>query len=237
MTSPESPRHGKGRDLIWIVTAVVCVLLALSSAVDRLAGHDAAHGPGGGAGGQTGQARPVAPRAPSAPSAPFASRTTARGSAVPPPALPHAADPVRLRIAALDLDAAVGPLSLDSEGRLPAPAGHTDVGWWREGPSPGEAGPAVITGHLDTVTGPAVFAGLAGLRPGDRVEITRADASTAVFEVRATAEYPQGDFPTDTVYGPTPDAQLRLITCAGAYDRGAGRYLANTVVSATMVTP
>ncbi|MEB3962713.1 class F sortase [Streptomyces kunmingensis] len=216
------------------MTAAACALIALSLVFDWLAGSGPAHWPDNSSSKQTRQAHPVASRTPSSPAALSPEDS---GPRVLPPPVSHAADPVRLRIAALHLDTAIGPLSLDSEGRLPAPADYTDVGWWREGPSPGEAGPAVIAGHLDTVSGPAVFANLTGLRPGDRVEITRADQSRAVFEVRGAAEYPQDDFPTDAVYGSTPDAQLRLITCGGAYDRAAGRYLANTVVSATMVTP
>ncbi|MET9497840.1 class F sortase [Streptomyces sp. NPDC006552] len=234
MTGSSPPSHDKGLDLILIVAVAACVLVALSPVLARVVGTGPARGPDRAPSRQTSQAHPTTPRPPSHASA----RSPAdRGSRALPAPLAHAADPARLRIPALHLDTAIASLSLDSEGRLPAPAGYTDVGWWREGPSPGEAGPAVIAGHLDTVSGPAVFADLAGLRPGDRVEITRADRSTSVFEVRGTAEYPQDDFPTEAVYGSTPDAELRLITCGGAYDRAARRYLDNTVVSATMVTP
>ncbi|WP_425825831.1 class F sortase [Streptomyces fractus] len=230
MTSSPSPGRRRGRDLPWIAATVLCALLALNAVLGWFSGpaspYDAgaanpARLPAGSA--ATDTARPTTPDAPD-------------DSPAPRP-LDRAADPARLRIPAIGVDTAIDPLSLDPEGRLPAPAGPTDVGWWREGPAPGEAGPAAIVGHLDTRSGPAVFAGLTELRPGDRVEITRADGSTAVFAVRSTKQFPQDDFPAKNVYGPTPDAQLRLITCGGTYDRAADRYLANTVVYAKMIDP
>ena len=42
-------------------------------------------------------------------------------------------------------------------------------------------------------------------------------------------------FPTGKVYGPTPDAELRLITCGGAFDSATRHYLSNIVVYATEV--
>ncbi|MBO1334490.1 class F sortase [Streptomyces sp. VRA16 Mangrove soil] len=209
-----APGRGAGRDLPWIGAAVLCLLLAASAVLTWLGGASSGVSPG-----PSGSVPPAARRAAGTPLAPVG----------------RAADPVRLRIPAIGVDTVVGPLSLDGDRRLPAPVGYDGAGWWREGASPGEAGPAVLAGHLDTPTGPAVFARLVELRPGDRIEITRTDRSSAVFEVLGTMEFPQDAFPSDVVYGPTRDAQLRLITCAGVYDRTAGRYLANTVVYASMV--
>lgn len=233
MTGSAPPGQRRGRDLSWIAATVLCALLALAAVLTWFTDSGPTHGTGAPNPARlqasltpTNTPRPTVPADPDT-----------RGDSPTPPALARAADPVRLRIPAIDLATAIDPLSLDPDGRLPAPAGPTDVGWWREGPAPGEAGPAAIVGHLDTATGPAVFAGLTALRPDDRVEITRADGSTAVFAVRATKQFPQDDFPSRAVYGPTPDAELRLITCGGAYDRAAGRYLSNTVVYATMIDP
>ncbi|MYW70485.1 class F sortase [Streptomyces sp. SID8379] len=231
MTDATPPGRDKRRDLPWIGAAVLCGLLAVCSVLTWFDASGSGAGPGAADPGRpvTGSVRGDVPG-----DAAAALSDRPGGRAAPPQA--EAPDPIRLRIPSIGVDTAVGPLSLDSEGRLPAPGGYADVGWWREGVAPGESGPAVIAGHLDTPTGPAVFANLAELRPGDRMEITRADLTTAVFEVLGTMEFPQDAFPTEVVYGRTPDAQLRLITCGGAYDRTAGRYLANTVVYAAMVT-
>ncbi|MFF3494552.1 class F sortase [Streptomyces sp. NPDC002795] len=233
MTGSPPPGHRRGRDLSWIAATALCALLALTAVLTWFTDSGPAHDDGApnparlqASSASTSTPKPATPTFPDA-----------RDDSPTPAPLARAADPVRLQIPAIDLDTAIDPLSLDPEGRLPAPAGPTDVGWWREGPAPGEAGPAAIVGHLDTTSGPAVFAGLTALRPGDRVLITRADNSTAVFVVRSTKQFPQDDFPSRAVYGPTPDAQLRLITCGGTYDRAAGRYLSNTVVSATMTDP
>ncbi|WNV85115.1 class F sortase [Umezawaea sp. Da 62-37] len=109
-------------------------------------------------------------------------------------------------------------------------------GWDRFSPTPGELGPAVILGHVDAATqGRGVFYSLGALRPGDTVSITRTDHSVAVFRVDGVDEYSKDTFPTLTVYGNTPDPQLRLITCGGPYDPETHNYLSNIVAFATLV--
>ena len=48
--------------------------------------------------------------------------------------------------------------------------------------------------------------------------------------------YLKSRFPTGTVYGAAPNAQLRLITCGGTFDAATGHYLSNTIVYATLVS-
>lgn len=145
----------------------------------------------------------------------------------------EAAEPVRLRIPAIGVAAPVEPLAVGRDRELPPPRGHRSTGWWREGPEPGEPGPAVLVGHYDSGTGPAVFHRLAALRPGDRVDVDRADGSSVSFTVRRLTAHPQDAFPADRVYGGTGGRPaLRLITCDGTYDRAAGRYSGNLVVFA-----
>ena len=103
------------------------------------------------------------------------------------------------------------------------------------GPSPGEVGPAVIEGHVDTKSNVAVFFYLSRLHAGDRIVITRADARTVTFSVDSLASYPKSNFPTQLVYGPTAYPALRLITCGGTFDRRAGSYLNNIIVFAHVV--
>ncbi len=124
-------------------------------------------------------------------------------------------------------------LALDSDGALAAPQDPDRAGWYSGGTVPGQVGPAVIAGHVDSKTGPAVFYDLSDVDPGDKVEVTLSDRSTTTFVVDRVLDTPKKGFPTDEVFGPTPDAQLRLITCGGPYDRTVGSYVDNTVVFAT----
>ncbi|MFE1247820.1 class F sortase [Streptomyces sp. NPDC058766] len=141
--------------------------------------------------------------------------------------------PTRLLIPYLRLDAPVIPLGLDREHRLTAPPEDDPklVGWYRQGASPGEQGTAVAVGHLDTHSGPAVFAGLTELKRGRIVKARRADGRTAVYTVDKVKAYQKADFPGREVYGARGRPELRLITCGGSYDRRKG-YSGNVVVFA-----
>ncbi len=141
--------------------------------------------------------------------------------------------PVRLRIPTINIDAQfTDPLGLAESGEVEVPKRYEEVGWYKYGPTPGELGPAVVLGHVDSVTGPAVFYSLGQLTLGDEIEIERADGSTAVFEVTALERYSQDNFPTQLVYGDIDHAGLRLVTCTGTFDRGVQRYSHNLVVYA-----
>lgn len=142
------------------------------------------------------------------------------------------ADPVRLRIPAIGVNAPVEPLDVDERGVLPPPTRNQDAGWWRDGPEPGERGPAVIVGHVDSFRGPAVFFRLTGIRPGNTIFVDRRDGTTAAFVAQRVERHDKNAFPTQAVYGATPDAQLRLITCGGAFDYTDRRYLDNVIVYA-----
>lgn len=144
-----------------------------------------------------------------------------------------AKEPVRVRIPSIGVDAAIEPLFLDGNGALPPPASYDGTGWWHDGPEPGEAGPAVIAGHVDSGSGPAVFVDLSRLAPGELIYVDRADDTTAVFVAQRTEAHPKDRFPTKAVYDDTPDSQLRLVTCDGEFDRAASSYDDNIIVYAT----
>jgi len=127
-------------------------------------------------------------------------------------------------------------LGLDGNGALEVPQDYGRVGWWTGGVSPGERGAAVLAGHVDSRSGPAVFFRLRELQPGDEVRVIRADATTDTFRVDRVGQFPKSDFPTLEVYGATPEATLRLITCGGDFDRGTGHYRDNVVAFASLVT-
>ncbi|WP_242622922.1 class F sortase [Pseudonocardia sediminis] len=153
-----------------------------------------------------------------------------------PAAAPMAASaPVRVRSAAIGLDSAMIPLGLDPAGALEVPPDGDATGWYTGGPAPGELGPAVLAAHVDWDHRLGPFAHLRALAPGDLVEVDRADGSRATFEVQAVRRYAKDRFPTDVVYGDLPRAGLRLVTCGGAFDRGARSYDDNVVAFAALV--
>lgn len=140
--------------------------------------------------------------------------------------------PVRIEIPAIGVRAPIIQLGLNPDRTLEVPKDFADTGWWSGGPRPGEPGPAVIAGHVDSYTGPAVFFRLRELSPGDAIVVVRRDGSRARFTVHGSEQYPKSDFPTARVYSRTAGPTLRLITCGGAFDESTGHYVDNTVVYA-----
>ncbi|MEU1753421.1 class F sortase [Micromonospora matsumotoense] len=155
----------------------------------------------------------------------------------PIPALPRST-PVRIDIAVIGVHAELVPVAGDPNGTLEVPPldNPAVAGWYRPGASPGEAGNAVVVGHVDTRDGPAVFFDLGRLRPGDTVRVTRADGRAVTFAVDGVGTYPKRSFPTALVYGPGgPGPALRLVTCGGRFDERSRDYSDNIVVRATAV--
>lgn len=152
-----------------------------------------------------------------------------RASAVDP-----ADVPVEVSIPAIGVSSSLVDLGIARDGTLEVPVDYDQAGWLAEGPAPGERGPAVIAGHVDSKAGPAVFAELDRLEVGDTIDVTRADGSTLTFTVDGSQQVAKDAFPTADVYGPVPGAVLRLITCGGNFDRGTGHYVDNIVVYASL---
>jgi hypothetical protein len=149
--------------------------------------------------------------------------------AMPPPA---PSQPSELAIPSLELQTGLVDLVLGPDGELAAPDDTSTAGWWSQGTLPGETGPAVIVGHVDSHTGPAVFFRLGELRAGDPVTVTRDDGKVVTFVVDQVQQYAKSELPTATVYGPTSGAELRLITCGGRFDKRTRSYESNVVVFA-----
>ena len=144
--------------------------------------------------------------------------------------------PTKLSIPKLKIETTFEkPLGLAPDGAIEIPESYTQVGWYEHGPTPGEYGPAVILGHVDSVSGPAVFFPLGQLEAGDDIFIDRADGSVAHFIVERLERYEQIAFPTAKVYGNIDYAGLRLITCSGTFIKGEQRYTHNLVVYAKLV--
>lgn len=182
-------------------------------------------------------ASPPAPTATAAassagPSTPPSSTDTTRSA----PVLPASA-PVRLDVPAVGVHTRVIQLGQQSDGTVEVPpvTPGSPAGWYRYSPTPGQIGPSVILGHVNSTAGPiGVFRRLNQLRPGRRLAVTRADGIVAVFRVDRTADLQKQRFPTQKVYGNTDRPELRLITC-GDYDFSAHRWRSNVVVFAHLL--
>ena len=137
-------------------------------------------------------------------------------------------DPQRIVAPTIGVDATFEPLQIADDGTLEAPRALDDVGWAVAGPEPGEPGAAVVAGHYDTRTGPAVFYRLGDLHAGDPVTVT-GQSGSALFTVDRVETHPKDALPPD-VYRAGIGSSLRLITCGGDFDRSRGHYLDNVVV-------
>ena len=147
------------------------------------------------------------------------------------------AKPVSIDIPSIGARSSLVELGLGRDKALQVPpvSQPMQAGWYRNGPTPGETGPAVIAGHVDGGGQKGIFYRLHALKPGDVVDVQREDGSTARFAVQRVAQVPKSNFPTQEVYGSTPDAQLRLITCGGSFDSKAHSYRDNIIVFANLV--
>nr|WP_052442822.1 class F sortase [Streptacidiphilus neutrinimicus] len=157
---------------------------------------------------------------------------------VPTAAVPMAASaPERLAIPAIGVDTSLLRLGLAADGTVQVPpiAADAPAGWYDGSVTPGERGSSVVLGHVTVGRyGDGVFLRLGHLAAGDRIEVTRADGTTADFTVTSTHRYAKSSFPDQQVYGPSPQPVLNLVTCAGAPNTATHTYPDNLVVSAVL---
>ena len=148
------------------------------------------------------------------------------------------ATPVRVRIPAIDVDAPLTALALESNGHLAAPpdSDRNLAGWYHDGTPPGAVGTAIIAGHVDTHAGRAVFYNLGSLKKNMTVDVDLADRITAVFTIDAVEAYDDNGFPSQKVYGNANRPELRLITCGAGFSKARQEYLGNVVVFAHLTS-
>jgi hypothetical protein len=142
--------------------------------------------------------------------------------------------PLRLEIPAIGVSTRLQRLGRASDGTVEVPSEWGVAGWYAGGTRPGDPGSAVILGHVDSKSGPAVFYRLRELRPGDRIEVVQAAGSRARFTVERVEQFDKQRFPTDDVYYPTLSPRLRLVTCGGAFDPASGHYRSNVIAFASL---
>jgi len=235
--SPIRRSHSRG-----VLSAVAAVLAVAAAVLLTVAMRSQQHAPQPPAS----AAHPAAEQdlSPSHPATP--SPKTNTSEATPKPPTPRIVGPVlpRSRPIALDVpsigisNAHLVGYGLDEHGSIAIPPSqaHTPPGWYTGSPTPGQAGPSVIVGHVDSNSGPSIFFRLGQLRAGDKVSVTLADHTVAVFSIDSVERFAKSTFPTLRVYGNINHAGLRLITCGGPYDMSIHHYTDNIVVYAHLVS-
>jgi LPXTG-site transpeptidase (sortase) family protein len=184
-----------------------------------------------GSGGRAGSA----PSSPASGSAPASAGSGTEGFQDPAaPAARSSATPVSVSIPAIGVQSDLEDLHRGSAGELDPPVDWDSAGWFSDGIVPGEVGPAVIAGHVDSPTSAAVFFRLDELVAGDEIHVAMSDGTTRTFTVDRSERAAKSAFPTSDVYGTTPTAQLRLITCDGVFDTATGHYTDNLIVFADL---
>jgi len=178
--------------------------------------------------GHNGAPQPPSSAAGTTSSAPATTATPSGGSGL----LPRS-QPGTIRIPAIGVTSVVTQIGENPDGTIAVPQPGPDynkAAWYKYSPTPGQLGPSIIEGHVDSAKqGPSVFYRLGDLRPGNEVDVTLADGRVAVFTIDGVRSYSKDQFPTQVVYGNTNDPALRLLTCGGNFDASTGHYLNNIV--------
>jgi sortase A len=140
-------------------------------------------------------------------------------------------EPVQLEIPAIDVKANIENVGILDNGQMGVPEDIDKVGWFEPGFKPGTKGNAVLAGHVDSKTGPAIFFYLEKLSKGDEIILTGQDGETMTFVVTGKERYPYDDSPIEKIFGPTDSRTLNLITCVGTFNRSKGTHEERLVVS------
>lgn len=227
--SSQGPRHGNRAVYVVIAVAVAVSVFSAALLYGELSG---------------GRAPAVAAAAPvPTPTVP-ASTPTATVTVPAPIDTPvverpvdagRGAPPVQITVADLGIDQRLIGLRVTSDRRLQVPESYADIGWWSDGPTPGDAGAALMVGHVDSTDGPAVFYHLSTLEQGAVIAVRRADGRTVRFAVTGRQSFPKDDFPDELVYRTEGKPSLHLVTCGGSFDRESGHYRDNVVVFAELI--
>jgi hypothetical protein len=222
---PQRPRHRRLRTVSkWsAITVLACGLLGSGIGACGLA--VASKHPGH-------PARPASQAGPP----PFVAIPQGKAAPVPDPSGGEkVARPVSLAIPAEGISTTLIHLGITKTGALQVPATTAVAGWYTSSPRPGAIGSSIIAGHIDSLAGAGIFYRLHLMKRGEKIYVKRADGSVAIFRVTELHSYLKSRFPTQGIYGPTPDAELRLITCGGQFDSATGHYLSNVIVFASLI--
>ena len=234
-------RTGPSRRLLTAIAAAFAAVLILAGLVAFITRHQAAK--------IGARASTTASGSSAMTSAPVPVDTGARARFIPspgtklqvpvdPPKAPAApAVPVRVDVPSLKISSSLESLGLLPDGTMKPPTKFGVAGWYADGTRPGAVGPAVIAGHIDSLDGPGIFLDLGRIKVGASIVVTTKSNQKFQFTVTDVKQYPKKNFPVAVVYGPTPVATLRLITCTGSFNYATHHYLDNLVVTSVLDPP
>ncbi|HEX2910545.1 MAG TPA: class F sortase [Chloroflexia bacterium] len=178
---------------------------------------------------------PVTPALPAVAAPPLSPAATATYT---PPPLPvsQAIIPYKIRIPAIGIDTYVERVGVLKDGTMDVPKNIWNTAWFGNGGyMPGSPGNAVIAGHLDAPGSKAVFWDLDKLKAGDRIFLSDQAGKELVFQVAELQVYPVNNAPLNTIFGPSSESRLNLITCSGVFNRAARLYDKRLIVFSKLV--
>lgn len=129
----------------------------------------------------------------------------------------EATTPVLFRVPSLNIEASIEEVGLTPEGNMAAPQTNTQLGWYKYGAPPGNAGPAVLAAHTGLPSQPTAFRQFETLKRGDMVEVKDAKGLIIPFKIIDRAIYDPETAPRHSIFGHTTVARLALITCIGTW--------------------
>ncbi len=145
--------------------------------------------------------------------------------------------PAEITVPSLGIDSTLVRLDRNADGSVEVPTSFHVAGWYEHSVSPGQVGPSVILGHVDSKSGPGIFYKVGLLQPGAKVVVKRDDGKLVNYVITGVRQYPKTGFPTIDVYGDTAVPTIRLITCGGAFDSATGHYVSNIVAFGQLAPP
>ncbi len=151
--------------------------------------------------------------------------------ATPKKVTKQTAQPVRLIIPSIGLNAPVESVGINSKGEMDVPPGDSsEVGWYKYGTIPGNVGSAVIDAHVF-----AAFEDLQHLSVGSEVYVENANGQRLKFVVDDSRVYKLGELTSGMLFGKRDARRLNLITCAGEPTADGSTYTHRLVVYTKLV--
>jgi sortase (surface protein transpeptidase) len=142
--------------------------------------------------------------------------------------------PERITIPDIDVRSTVQPVGT-VDRVLQIPPKPWEVGWWEAGVGQGsDHGTTVLVAHLDSRTyGVGPFARAKDLRVGADMTLRDEPGDAQRYRVSAVDTYLKQGLPYEELFAQTGPPRVVLVTCGGQYDRDAGGWDSNVVVTFT----
>ncbi|PCN44024.1 sortase [Brevibacillus laterosporus] len=138
--------------------------------------------------------------------------------------------PNRLQIPSIGLDTTIETVGITVEGNMDVPKAFDKVGILSPWTKPGEKGNAVIAGHFDHYTGPAIFYHLKKLKHGDHVIVSDSNDHRLIYAVKEVTTFKTKEAPLERIFGESNTSNLNLVTCSGKFNKKTQEHAKRLVV-------